>query len=269
MSRTGARTPTPVRVLLPPSEAKHPGGRGRPLSGRPPHPLLGAARADVRAALARLLTGPRQAAARALLLPPATVDDALAANARVDVCGTLPALRRYAGVVYDGLAAAGLDEDEHRLAARSVLVFSGLLGVVRGDEAVPLYRVPAKATLPGVGVAATFWRPVLTAAMPQLLGRGLVVDLRSSDYAAMWRPSGEEAARTVAVRVLSPLPGGGRGVVSYPSKFAKGRLAAALVRRSAAGHRLDRAEDVAQAWLDDGGAAAEVSSSALVVLHTG
>lgn len=257
-----------MRLLLPPSEAKHPGGRGRPLSARPPHPVLGDARRDVQDALARLLAGPRQAAAKALLLPPATVDDALEANARVAACGTLPALRRYAGVVYDGIAAAGLTPAEQRLAARTVLVFSGLLGVVRGDEAVPLYRVPAKAVLPGVGVAATFWRPVLDAALPHLLDRGLIVDLRSSDYAAMWRPRGAEAARTVTVRVLSPLPGGGRGVVSYPSKFAKGRLAAALVRRAAAGGRVGCADDVAAAWLEDGGAGAEVTSAGLVVVHT-
>ena len=54
--------------------------------------------------------------------------------------------------------------------------------------AVPDYRVPAKATLPGIGVAATFWRPVLGVTVPALLAPGLVVDLRSSDYAAMWRP---------------------------------------------------------------------------------
>ncbi|MGH8861270.1 MAG: peroxide stress protein YaaA, partial [Jatrophihabitantaceae bacterium] len=224
-----------MRVLLPPSEAKNPGGRGRPLSARPPHPLLGGDRERVLDALGRLLAGPRRPAVRALLLPPAAVDAALAADAAARTGGTLPALRRYAGVVYDGLASAGLDGTEHRLAARSTLIFSGLLGVVRGDEPVPDYRVPAKAVLPGIGVAGTFWRPVLDEVLPILLGRGLVIDLRSSDYVAMWRPRGALAERVVQVRVLSPLPGGGRGVVSYPSKFAKGRLAAALVRRAAAG----------------------------------
>jgi uncharacterized protein len=258
-----------VRVLLPPSEAKHPGGRGRALPARAPHRLLGQARARVRAALAELLAGPRDAAAAALLLPPATVDDALAADAALDRSPTLPALRRYAGVVYDGLASAELDAAEQRLAARSVLIFSGLLGVVRGDEPVPYYRVPAKAVLPGLGVAGTFWRPVLDVALPQLAGSGLIVDLRSSDYAAMWRPRGELAARTVGVRVLSPLPNGGRGVVSYPSKFAKGRLAAALVRRAAGGQPVETAEDVAAAWLTGGGPAAEVTAPDSVVVHTG
>jgi cytoplasmic iron level regulating protein YaaA (DUF328/UPF0246 family) len=122
--------------------------------------------------------------------------------------------------------------------------------------------------LPGVGVVGTFWRPVLDEAVPHLLDRGLVVDLRSSDYAAMWRPRAEIARRTVRVRVLSPLPSGGRGVVSYPSKFAKGRLAGALIQRAASGAKVRTAADVATAWLDDGGPYAEVERDDLVIVHT-
>ncbi len=220
------------------------------------------------AALDRLVTGPRATAATALLLPPAVIDAALAANAAVRDSATLPALRRYAGTVYEGLDHHSLDAAQQRLAARTVLIFSGLFGVVRGDEPVPNYRVPAKAVLPGVGVAATAWRPLLDEAMPALLGRGLVVDLRSSDYAAMWRPRGEIATRTISVRVLSPLPSGGRGVVSYPSKFAKGRLTAALVRRLAAGEHVRTAADVATTWLAAGGLDAEVEAPDRVVIHT-
>lgn len=259
----------PVHVLLPPSEAKHRGGRGRSLAARPPHPLLASGRERALDALAELVAGPPEHAARALLLPPSAAGAALPANRAVRTSATLPALRRYGGVVYEGLAAAGLDDAEHRAAARSTLIFSGLFGVLRGDEAVPDYRVPAKAVLPGIGVAGTYWRPLLDVAVPALLGRGLVVDLRSSDYAAMWRPRGDVAARTVQVRVLSPLPGGGLGVVSHPSKWAKGRLTAALVRRVLAGAPVRTAADVAAAWLDDGGPHAEAPDAQHVVVHTG
>lgn len=220
-------------------------------------------------ALQRLLTGSTAEAAAALLLPPATVDAALAANARVADAATVPALQRYAGTVYDGLASTTLTAAEHRLAARSVLVFSGLFGVVRGDEPVPPYRVPAKAALPGLGVAGTFWRPILDAAMPELLSRGgLIVDLRSSDYAAMWRPAGGLARRVVTVRVLSPLPSGRWGVVSYPSKFAKGQLVGALARRSAAGDPVAGVDDVAAAWLAGGGPRAESDGANRLVIYT-
>ena len=257
-----------VHVLLPPSETKRPGGRGRPLAARPPHPVLGPARARVLDALAELLRLPPQDAAAALALPPAVAADALRADAAVRSTPTAPALRRYAGVLYDGLAAAALDAAEQRLAARRLLVFSGLFGVVRGDEPVPLYRVPAKAVLPGLGVAGGFWRPVLDEALPGLLGGGPVVDLRSSDYAAMWRPRGELAERTLTVRVLSPRPAGGWAVISHPSKFAKGRLAGALVRRLAAGGPVERVEDVADAWRSCGGPRAEPDGPRRLVLYT-
>jgi cytoplasmic iron level regulating protein YaaA (DUF328/UPF0246 family) len=259
----------PVHVLLPPSEAKSVGGRGRPLVRQSPHPLLGADRERVLDALATLVRARPDQAAAALLLPPAVMADALAANAGVRAAPTLPALRRYQGVVYDGFDFAALSAREQRLAARSVWVFSGLFGVVRGDEAVPHYRVPAKAVLPGIGVAGTYWRPRLDLALPQLLrGRGPVIDLRSSDYAAMWRPRGELADRTISVRVLSPLPTGGTGVVSYPSKFAKGLLAAALVRRAADGAPVTSIEDVAAAWLTAGGPDAEIAAPDRLVLYT-
>jgi cytoplasmic iron level regulating protein YaaA (DUF328/UPF0246 family) len=257
-----------VRILLPPSEGKTTGGRGRSVARRGQSGPLADARSTLLDALGTLLTGDPRKSAEALLLPAGVADDALASNAVVALSPTTPALRRYSGVVYDGLGMDRLSTPAQRLAGRSVLVFSGLWGVVRGDEPVPNYRVPAKAVLPGVGVVGTFWRPVLDEALPAMLGRQLVVDLRSGDYAAMWRPRHPVADRVVSVRVLSPLPRGGLGVVSYNSKYAKGQLAAALLERAAAGDRLVSSRDVAQAWLDSGGAAAEAISANHVDLYT-
>src|SRR4051812_43090010 len=138
-----------MRLLLPPSETKRPGGRGRPLARRDPHPVVGAAREQVLTALEAVL-GSADAGA-ALLLPPAVRDAALHANSRVRTSATMPALRRYAGVVYDGLGFDQLGPAEQRIAARSTYIFSGLFGMARGDEPIPDYRVPAKAVLPGVG----------------------------------------------------------------------------------------------------------------------
>jgi cytoplasmic iron level regulating protein YaaA (DUF328/UPF0246 family) len=238
-----------VHLLLPPSEGKTTGGRGRPLRTRPAAAdPIGAARTTVLEALQKLVAAGPETAAPALLLPDGVAAAALAANAAVLDSPTTPALRRYAGVVYDGLAYSELTPAEQRIANRSVLVFSGLFGVVRGDEPVPDYRVPAKAVLPGVGIAGTFWRPVLTQVLADTLRRGLIIDLRSSDYAAMWRPPRADAERVLTVRVLSPAPRGGHAVISYNSKFAKGRLAAELVRRTANGESVASAQDVIAAW---------------------
>ena len=257
-----------MRILLPPSEGKRPGGRGRPIETRPAAGPFAPARHRALDALQRLLTGHPDDAAAALLLPAGVAAEALATNAQVRTARTMPALDRYAGVVYDGLSAGSLSMAARRLAARRVFVVSGLWGVLRGDEPIPDYRVPAKAVLPGVGVVGTFWRPVLDAELPALLGPGLIVDLRSSDYAAMWRPRAAVAARTITVRVLSPLPRGGVGVVSYASKLGKGRLAAALLEREAAGVRAIAATDVAEAWLAGGGKDAVITSPTHVEAYT-
>jgi cytoplasmic iron level regulating protein YaaA (DUF328/UPF0246 family) len=262
-----------VHLLLPPSEGKTAGGRGRPLARRTgdaadapagPGAALVTARRTVLDALDELVGGDPAAAAAALLLPPGLADEALTTNRAVLRSPTTPALRRYAGVVYEGLDFSGLNAAEQRVAGRTIQIFSGLFGVVRGDEPVPSYRVPAKATLPGIGVLATFWRPVLREVLSTVLRRGLLVDLRSSDYAAMWRASRSEAERVVTVRVLSPLPAGGHGIVSYRSKFAKGRLAAELIRRIAAGAPVEAPADVVAAWSAwDGAAGAETTATGL------
>lgn len=246
-----------MHILLPPSEGKRPGGRGKPLSTRPASALLAAPRAEVAQALARLLAdGDRTRIAESLALPESAVEASIAANRAFRSAPTMPALDRYAGVVYDGLAAQRLSEAGRSVAKKAVLVFSGLFGVVRGGEAIPMYRVPAKAVLPGIGVAGTFWRRHLAAAMAEIARRGVLIDLRSSDYSAMWQPAraGNQraAVHTIGVRILSPRPDGSFGVISYPSKFHKGRLAARLIERAAGGAAVSSAEDVLAAWAELG-----------------
>jgi hypothetical protein len=250
-----------VRILLPPSEAKLPGGRGRPISGRPTP--LEQPRQQVLRALSDLLDDP-VAAAGALQLPPSVAEAAIRLNRAVTSAPTMPAIRRYTGIVYAGLDPAALSEPARRLANRQLLIFSGLFGVLRATEPVPAYRVPASAVLPGLGQLAGFWRRQLTGPaaeqLADLLGhRGPIIDLRSTDYAAMWQPAPASAAgrRLLAVRVLSRRPAGDYGVISYQSKLAKGRLAAALLERAAAGVPVRGPDDLRAAWTGLGGTAAE------------
>jgi cytoplasmic iron level regulating protein YaaA (DUF328/UPF0246 family) len=242
-----------VRILLPPSEVKNRGGRGLPLARRRRRQPIEDSRELVLQALAELLAGPD--AQRSLLLPDSVAADALADNARVRSAATMPALERYAGIVYDGLFLQPLSEAARAAADREVLIFSGLFGVLRAGEAIPPYRVPAKAWLPGLGVVATFWRPRLDALMPSLLDGGPVIDLRSGDYASMWQPArrSPQAESHISVRVLSPRPDGSLGVISFTSKLAKGRLAAALLERRAAGLPVETVADIAAAWEVAGG----------------
>jgi cytoplasmic iron level regulating protein YaaA (DUF328/UPF0246 family) len=107
-----------------------------------------------------------------------------------------------------------------------VLVFSGLWGVLKLTDRVPPYKCPIGSTLPGVGGLTAFWRPALAGVLEP---RGLVLDLRSGAYAAMWQPPG---GRAVAVRVLQERDGR-RSVVSHFNKATKGRMVRDLLSAAA------------------------------------
>jgi cytoplasmic iron level regulating protein YaaA (DUF328/UPF0246 family) len=86
--------------------------------------------------------------------------------------------------------------------------------------------------LPGVGTLTEHWRDPLAAAMASVTARGLVIDLRSTGYASLWRATGPAADRTVTVRVLQERRRGdpsSRTVVSHFNKATKGRLVRELL----------------------------------------
>src|SRR5947199_343251 len=68
--------------------------------------------------------------------------------------------------------------------------------------AFPAYRCSGGVTLPKAGPVAKLWLTVLTPALAPAVASGLVVDLRSSLYAGMWKAPASAAERTVTVRVL-------------------------------------------------------------------
>lgn len=185
---------------------------------------------------AQLLTAVSRAAgshpadlAAGLKLPPSVKDEALAANRRARTAPTLPALDRYAGVLYASLGAGSLTPAARRRAGETLLIFSGLWGVVRASDWVPAYRVPAAGSVPGLGSVLQHWRGPLAEVLPDVLGNEPVLDLRSSDYRALWRPTGRLAAHVVPVRILADRGGGATSPVSHHAKTVKGELARFLL----------------------------------------
>ncbi len=226
-------------VLLPPSEGKAPSGRGGPvdleslsLSG------LTGARAAVLDELIALCAGDDDGdKARAVLKLSAGQRGEVAKNAELRTAGTHTAGALYTGVLYDALELASLDAAAKRRAARALLVFSGLWGAVRVNDRIPSYRCSMGVTLPGIGPLGTYWRSFMAEVLPEVAGSGLVLDLRSSAYAAAWQPKGAVAGRTVTVRVLHARTVDGverRSVVSHFNKATKGRLLRALLTAGAA-----------------------------------
>jgi cytoplasmic iron level regulating protein YaaA (DUF328/UPF0246 family) len=226
-----------VLILLPPSEGKTAPRRGSPLrQDTLAFPALAGPRAAVLDALVGLCARDDedgvQAAARTLGLGPTQTEE-VRRNAGLRDAPAARADRVYSGVLYEALDLAGLDAAARRRATSWLAVTSALFGLVRPADHIPAYRLAGDVTLPGIGTVSTYWNRHLDPAVRGAAGRGLVVDLRSSTYAAFWRPDRDLAARVVTLRVLHEVDGV-RKVVSHFNKATKGRIVRDLLVHGAA-----------------------------------
>ncbi len=194
-------------ILLPPSEGKASGGRGRPWrAGRAALPALDDARATVLHALAD------------------RGDDLTGAPTR-------PAIERYTGVLYQRLDWGSLPTPAKALGTRTVLIASGVWGLSSPRDPLPHYRLKMAANLPPLGKLSTWWRPHLTAALAERLAGRLVWDLLPNEHAAAWTPAAVPVRRRVTVRFVDAH---GR-TVSHWNKLLKGALVRHLLTERPAG----------------------------------
>ncbi|MBO1754506.1 YaaA family protein [Allobranchiibius sp. CTAmp26] len=204
-------------VLLPPSESKHGRSRGAALDiDRLSFPALSATRTAVLDALGDVSTRPD--AASVLGVSPNLVDD-IARNTRLRAAPATPVAQLYTGVLYDALDLASFDPAALRRARRWIVVQSAAFGALRLGDKVPPYRLSMAVNLPGLGPLAGLWRAPLDDQLTAAAGRRLVVDCRSSTYAAAWTPRGPVARRWVRIEV----PGATHG-----AKHTRGLVTRAL-----------------------------------------
>ena len=161
---------------------------------------------------------------------PPTQRDLVERNAALRTAPTARADAVYSGVLYDALGLGSLSSAARRRATARVRVTSSLFGLVAPADRIPAYRLSGDATLPGVGTVAGVWRGALGPVVTELVGDGLLVDLRSGTYAAFWRPT--RLRRAATVRVLHEVEGR-RQVVSHFNKATKGRIVRALLEDGA------------------------------------
>ena len=212
-------------ILLPPSEGKTPAVRGPAVDWSTlSFPALNTHRATVLEALG---TVSAHQDALALLGVGASLQDDVDRNTRLHAEPAAPAHQIYSGVLYDALGYRSLTPAQRRKADQSVLVISALWGAIRFGDSVPAYRLSMGTALPDVGRLASFWKPQLSAALAPELADHLLVDCRSSTYAAAWAPPSD---RTVAVNVFTEVAGV-RKVVSHFAKHTRGELARHLLAR--------------------------------------
>ncbi|GAC1378242.1 MAG: peroxide stress protein YaaA [Pseudarthrobacter sp.] len=212
-------------ILLPPSEGKTPAVRGSAVDWPTlSFPALNTYRAKVLEALG---TVSAHEDALALLGVGASLKDDVERNTRLHAEPAAPAHQIYSGVLYDALGYKTLTATQRRKADESVVVVSALWGAIRFADRVPAYRLSMGTALPDVGRLASFWKPQLSEALAGAAAGHLLVDCRSSTYAAAWSPP---PSQTVSVNVFTEVDGV-RKVVSHFAKHTRGELARHLLSR--------------------------------------
>lgn len=161
-----------------------------------------------------------------------TQTDLVALNARLLTAPTARADAVYTGVLYDALGFDTLSSAAKRRATSRVAITSSVFGLVRPGDRIPAYRLSGDVSLPGLGPVAGLWREALGEAVEEAVGPGLLMDLRSTMYAAFWRPPATSPIRVATVRVLHE-HNGTRKVVSHFNKATKGRIVRDLLEHGA------------------------------------
>lgn len=122
------------------------------------------------------------------------------------------------------------------------LVFSALFGPVRLTDLITPHRLSGSVKLPGQGSVASIWSKALKELLTQQLSGHVVVDLRSSEYGAMYRPTRGSDCLLLNIGVVKVNPATGkRSVVSHWAKHTRGLLAGALLE-AVAGAQLSGSE---------------------------
>ena len=228
-------SPAPL-ILLPPSEGKSSGGDGEPWSpGRSAFPELDERRETAATALRRAMRSAEPARRKLLGVKGEALAAATAANRAVSTSPTMPAIERFAGVLYDALDAASLPVRDRRRLGRQVVIFSGVWGASAPGDPLPDHKLKMSAALPRLGKLSTWWRRPLTDALGPLVERRVVWNLLPIEHDAAWDPpeagSAEPGApaRVLSVRFLDETTGR-RGAdrtfttVNHWNKLLKGAL---------------------------------------------
>ena len=172
-----------MKILLPPSETKHEGGDGPPLAlDSLVLPSLTEHRAAAIDALIELASD-EETARRVLKLSERQSGD-IAHNRVLRSAPTMPAVDRYTGVLFDALDARSLSSASRRWLGEHVWIHSAPLGPVGALDQLPVYRLAAGVSVPGLPALRRHWAEATSAAFAEAEPR-FILDLRSEAYVAV------------------------------------------------------------------------------------
>lgn len=214
-------------ILLPPSEGKADGGR-ESIPWSPASGAFGRLLGDSRMEVCERLAAVRGGDAKLLGVKGELLERSRRANASLLGSPSLPAWRRYTGVVWDHLDLESIPSSTRGAVLKRIVIPSGLAGVVRADDPLPDYRLKMGARLADLGVMSAWWRRDITTALARAARSKVIIDLLTIEHRAAF----DWTSLPTAVRVDLVAKSGGV-VGGHNAKAAKGRLARHLLTTKA------------------------------------
>lgn len=135
-----------IRILIPPSEGKLPGGQGEPMQNLP----------EVSSEMISKMSKVKQRDwGKILGVKGKALEAAIHVNNHLLTSKTMPAIQRYNGVVYKGIDYPSLDLKEQQYFNQHVRIVSALFGLVEPDRYIPDYKLK----IDKLG-ADKYWKPL-------------------------------------------------------------------------------------------------------------
>ena len=165
-------------ILLPPSETKRSGGVGVSIDKSAIiWAALDPARDRLIAELSKLCKDETKAVKK-LKLGKKSKEE-IQKNLNLMTSGTMPALERYSGVLFEALSYSTLSASGLKRAGEQLFIQSALFGLLPAMEMIPDYRFSAVSKLEGIDLRE-LWIEAHKKVWPRLIGP--ILDLRSKDY---------------------------------------------------------------------------------------
>ena len=221
-------TVTPL-ILLPPSEGKASGGMGPPISlDSMSFPSLNTTRSLLIRALHEINSS-QNTAQKLLGVKDKALLNAMSANSKIESSSTMPAIRRYTGVMYDAIEYESLNKKQMKDFNDNVLIMSGLFGIVRPLDMIPGYKLKMGARLHNSKACSSIWKPLITEKLAKLCKDTVIWDLLPIEHSAAWEPSAVHYASRFTVKFLQRTFDGKLRTISHWSKALKGAVVQYLV----------------------------------------
>ena len=212
-------------VLLPPSEAKTPGGSRVMKKGTFDDELANARLTVVHSLLRDIESAPTKRRELLLNARGALMERGIEATKELadGRARLLPAWRRYSGVVWSHF-------DPSTLALplrRRVLIPSAIYGITTGEDRIADFRLKMNVGVGNLGTMATYWRPLLTPVLAAHTRRATVVNLLPKEHESA---IDLDALRSTCTIITVNFVDESRGVsVGHDAKATKGVLARRLL----------------------------------------